>query len=395
MQTSIRVVLNTVVLYVKVILSLVLALISVPLVLKTLGTSDYGLYNLVAGVVSMLSFLNNSMTVSSQRFMSVAMGEGNDAKINSIYNTSLLLHFCLAVLVIIVFEVIGLFAIDKLNILPERITCAKIIYQFLILSTAANIIAVPFDALTNAKEDMIPFSIVELIGSILMLSVAFSIAHVSGDKLIYYGVCVALISILTLFMKYGWCRYAYKDYKINLFAYKNKFKIKEMLGFTGWNLFGGLAMIGRNQGVAVIINLFLGTVANAAYGIANQINGALSHFSATFQKAINPQLMKSAGMNDRSRLLRISYISSKFSVLAMAFFAVPLIMEMDEVLIIWLKDSIPPYNTLDTMYSFTILDISIFCRNNVCDSSYRQNSELSNPYGNHIADEYSDSICYS
>jgi len=283
------------------------------------------------------------MTVSSQRFMSVAMGEGNDAKINSIYNTSLLLHFCLAVLVIIVFEVIGLFAIDKLNILPERITCAKIIYQFLILSTAANIIAVPFDALTNAKEDMIPFSIVELIGSILMLSVAFSIAHVSGDKLIYYGVCVALISILTLFMKYGWCRYAYKDYKINLFAYKNKFKIKEMLGFTGWNLFGGLAMIGRNQGVAVIINLFLGTVANAAYGIANQINGALSHFSATFQKAINPQLMKSAGMNDRSRLLRISYISSKFSVLAMAFFAVPLIMEMDEVLIIWLKDSIPPF----------------------------------------------------
>lgn len=343
MQTSTKVILNTVVLYIKVVLSLVLALISVPLVLNALGASDYGLYNLVAGVVAMLSFLNNSMTVSSQRFMSVSMGEGDESKINSIYNTSFLLHFCLAVLVVIAFEIIGIFAVDKLNILPERMWCAKIIYQFLILSTFANIIAVPFDALTNAKEDMIPFSVVELIGSILMLSVAFSIAHVSGDRLIYYGVCVALISILTLFMKYGWCRYAYKDYKINLFAYKNKFKIKEMLGFTGWNLFGGLAMIGRNQGVAVIINLFLGTVANAAYGIANQINGALSHFSATFQKAINPQLMKSEGMNDRSRLLRISYISSKFSVLAMAFFAVPLILEMDEVLIIWLKDSIPPF----------------------------------------------------
>lgn len=126
MQISTRVILNTAVLYAKVVLSLALALITVPLVLRALGASDYGLYNLVAGVVSMLSFLNNSMTVSSQRFMSVAMGEGNDAKINSIYNTSLLLHFFLAVLVIIVFEIIGLFAMDKLNILPERMTCAKI-----------------------------------------------------------------------------------------------------------------------------------------------------------------------------------------------------------------------------------------------------------------------------
>lgn len=343
MQTATRVILNTVVLYAKVVLSLALALITVPLVLRALGASDYGLYNLVAGVVAMLSFLNNSMTVSSQRFMSVAMGERDENIINSIYNTSFLLHFCLAVLVAIAFEIIGLFAIDKLNILPERMWCAKIIYQFLILSTFANIIAVPFDALTNAKEDMIPFSVIELVNSLLMLAVALSIMYFPGDRLIYYGLSVALIAGITLLLKYGWCRYAYKNYKINIRAYKGKFRIKEMLGFTGWNLFGGLAMIGRNQGVAVIINLFLGTVANAAYGIANQINGALSHFSSTFQKAINPQLMKSEGMNDRGRLLRISFISSKFSVLALAFFAVPLIMEMEEVLIVWLKDDIPPF----------------------------------------------------
>ena len=116
-----------------------------------------------------------------------------------------------------------------------------------------------------------------------------------------------------------------------------------MLGFTGWNLFGGLAIIARNQGTAVIINLFLGTITNAAYGIANQINGAIGNFSSTFQKAINPQLMKSEGMNNRNRLVRISFISSKFSVLALALFAVPLILEMDEVLTLWLKDDIPPF----------------------------------------------------
>lgn len=350
MQTSTRVIFNTIVLYLKVIASLGIALISVPLVLKALGASDYGLYNLVAGVVAMLAFLNNSMTVSSQRFMSVAMGEKNEKKINSIYNTSFLLHLGLGILVIIIFEIVGFLAIDKLNIHPERLSCAKIIYQFLVLSTFAKIVSVPFDALVNAKEDMLPFSIIELIDSILMLVVAFSIKYISGDKLIYYGISVAAISLLVLFLKYGWCRYAYNECRIMLNENRGNFRIKEMLGFTGWNLFAGLAMIGRNQGIAIIINLFLGTIANAAYGIANQINGALGHFSATFQKAINPQLMKSEGMNDRHRLLRISYISSKFSVLALAFFAIPLMLEMDEVLILWLNNNIPPYTMRLTQF---------------------------------------------
>lgn len=343
MQTSTRVVFNTIILYVKVITSLAIALISVPLVLKALGASDYGLYNLVAGVVTMLAFLNNSMTVSSQRYMSVAMGENDCKKINTIYNTSFLLHFGLGLFVVVVFEIVGLFAIDKLNILPERKESAQMIYQLLVLSTFVKIISVPFDALINAKEDMLPLSVIELVDSVLMLAVAFTIAYISGDKLIYYGVCVAVVSFFALFMKFCWCRYAYNEYKIRLKENRGCLYIKEMLGFTGWNLFGGLAMIGRNQGVAVIINLFFGTIVNAAYGVANQINGALGHFSTTFQKAINPQLMKSEGMNDRNRLLRISYISSKFSVLALAFFAIPLMLEMDEVLTLWLNNNIPPY----------------------------------------------------
>lgn len=342
MQTSKRVIFNTIVLYIKVIMSLLIALISVPLVLDALGASDYGLYNLIAGVVAMLSFLNNAMTVSTQRFMSVAMGEKNNEKINGIYNASFILHLFLGLFVVFIFEIVGLFAIDNLNILPERISCAKIIYQFLVLSTFTKIIAVPFDALVNANEDMLPFSIIELIDSLLMLGLAFIISYIKGDKLIFYAIGIASISVLILFLKYNWCRYSYRDFRISLNTHIKIF-IKDMLGFASWNLFGSLAMIGRNQGVAVIINLFLGTTVNAAYGIANQINGALSHFSSTFQKAINPQLMKSEGMNDRNRLIRFSYISSKFSVLALAFFSIPLIIEMNEVLNIWLKYNIPPF----------------------------------------------------
>ncbi len=350
MQTSTRVIFNTAILYLKVVLSLLLALISVPLVLKALGSSDYGLYNLVAGVVSMLSFLNVSMTVASQRFMSVAMGEKNEDKINTIYNTSFLLHLILGCMVVIALEIIGLFAIDRLNILPDRVWCAKVIYQFLIFSTFVKILAVPFDALVNAKEDMLPFSVIELVDSIMMLATAFSLLYIHWDKLIFYGLCIAIISALTLLMKYFWCRYAYRNYRIKLYEFKGRLYIKEMSGFTGWNMLGGIAMIGRNQGVAIIINLFLGTIANAAYGISDQINGALGHFSATFQKAINPQLMKSEGMNDRERLLRISFISSKFSVIALAFFAIPLILEMDVVLSIWLKNNIPPFTMRLTQF---------------------------------------------
>lgn len=343
MQTTTRVIFNTIVIYVKIILSLIIALVSIPLVLKALGVADYGLYNLIAGVVAMLSFLNNSMTVSTQRFMSVAMGENNQEKINIIYNTGFLLHLILGLCIVVAFEILGITSIDKLNITTERLFSARIIFQLLVVSTFFKIIAVPFDALVNAKEDMLFFSVIELTESLLMLIVAFSVSYVTSDRLIYYGICITIISLLTLVAKFIWCKCAYREYKIKLSAYKGRFMIKSMLGFTTWNLFGGLAMIGRNQGIAVIINLFLGTIINAAYGIANQINGAIGHFSATFQKAINPQLMKSEGMSDRNRLIRISFISSKFSVLAIAFFAIPLILELDFVLSIWLKDNIPPY----------------------------------------------------
>lgn len=356
MQTATKVIFNTIVLYVKILMTMAIALISVPLVLKALGASDYGLYNLVAGIVAMLAFLNNSMTVSSQRYMSVAMGEGNKEKINQIYNASFILHVCFAVGVALMLEIIGLPSIGKLNIDPNRLWCAKVIFQFLIISMFSKIIAVPFDAIMNAHEDMLAFSVIELIDSFIMLTIAITLQYISVDKLAFYGFAVAFIAILTLLMKYGWCRRTYKDYRITCKVKVGKPLIKDMLGFTGWNLFGGLAMMGRNQGVAVIFNIFLGTVANAAYGVANQINGALNNFSSTFQRAINPQLMKSEGMGDRERLHKISLMSSKFSVIALCMISIPLIIEMDDVLKIWLRNDIPE-STLEL--SRCILALSI------------------------------------
>lgn len=319
-----------------------LTLVAMPLILKALGASDYGLYNLLAGIVGMLYFLNNSLTVSSQRYMSVFMGTGDYEKINYVYNTSYYLHCLLGLGVVLLLEIGALF-IGNLNIQPDKQSSANIIYQLLIVTTFVRIISVPYDAIMNAHEDMVAFAIIELFDSILLLVIAFMIVFIPYDKLIFYGLSVSLTAFLNLLMKGIWCRYKYKNYRINLLCNRKQLLTKEMSGFAGWNLFGGLAVMGRNQGVAVIINLFLGTIANASYGVANQINGAISSFSGTFQRAINPQLMKSEGMNDRNRLFRISNLTSKYSVLALSFFSIPLIIVMPEVLQVWLKEDIPPF----------------------------------------------------
>lgn len=354
MKTATRVVFNTVILYVKILITMAISLVTVPLVLHALGKSDYGLYSLVGGIIAMLAFLNNSMSVATQRFMSVAMGEGNVEKINKVYNVNIKLHLLLGVLVVVGLEIIGLFAFDRLNIEPESVGRAKIIYQFLIITTFSNIICVPLNGVINAREDMVVFSVIGVIDSLLSLVIALLLSHFSGDKLIFYGFGMMFIPVISLMLTYLYVHKSYPEYKINLKKYSEKGLFKETFGFAGWNLFSAVAMMCRNQGTAIIINLFLGTIVNAAYGIANHINGALGQFTSTFQKAINPQLMKSEGMKNRDRMHSISFISSKFGVLALCLFAVPLIIEMPEVLELWLRRDIPPFTVRLTQYTLLL-----------------------------------------
>ena len=334
---------NSIVLYIKIIVTMIISLVSVPMILHALGKSDYGLYNLVAGIITMLAFLNSSMAITTQRYLSVAIGEGNIKNINEIYNVALILHLVIGVVIVFLFEVCFFFLFDgALNIEPERLFAAKIIYQFIVLSTFFTILSVPYSALMNAKENMLAFSIIAIIDALLKLGLAFYLGRCPVDRLIVYGGGIACISLLNTMIYHIYVRLKYREFVISFKRYYSKDTLMKMLGFTGWNTLGAVAMIGRNQGIAIIFNLFCGTVANAAYGIANQINGVLGYFSTTFQKALNPQLMQSEGMHNRNRLIRIALLSSKYSVWVIALFAVPLIIEMPYVLKIWLKD-VPEY----------------------------------------------------
>lgn len=343
MRATTKVLLNTIILYFKIIVTTLVSLVSVPMIIHSLGTSDYGLYNLIAGVITMLSFLNASMSVSTQRYISVALGENNQTRFNNIYNSSIVLHLLLGLLIVILFEIAGLYIFEgKLNIDPDRITVAKFVYQCLVVSTFFTIISVPFGAVLNAKENMLAITIVDIIDSFLKLFVAIYLSWCSFDKLSAYAFLMMLISVFTALFYWTYVRIACKDFTLNIFRYFSKTTFREILGFTSWNTFGSVAIIGRNQGTAIVLNLFYGTIANAAYGISNQINSVLNTFSSTFQRAINPQIMQSEGMGNRDRLIRISFLSSKMSVLVLCVFAIPLIIEMEYVLELWLTE-IPEY----------------------------------------------------
>lgn len=339
MNAPTKVLLNTIILYIRIIITTILSLVSVPMILNALGKSDYGLYNLIAGVISMLAFLNASMAICSQRFMSVAIGENDKRRLNSIYNVSIVLHLLIGAFIVLIFEIASLFLFDgQLNIEPDRVEAAKVIYHLLVVSTFFTVIAVPYDAVMNAKENMLVFSLVSIVDAILKLALAYYLLSSNLDRLIVYAVGMAVITVFSSVVTRFCVKFLYKEFYFKPREYFSMDLFKQMFGFASWNTFGSIAMIGRNQGVAIIINLFFGTIANAAYGIANQINGVLGTFASTFQKALNPQLMQSEGMKNRERLIKISFISSKFSVIVLGAFVVPLVIEMPYVLELWLKD---------------------------------------------------------
>ena len=343
MNNSERVIWNSIVLYTKIIICIVLSLWTVPIILHGLGASDYGLYSLVAGVIAMLAFLKTAMSSSTQRYLSVARGKGDTTQMNAIFNSAIMLHLIISLAIIVVLELLAPFLFGHfLNIEPERMYAGKVIYQTLLFSMFLTIMTVPFDAELNAYENMPVFAIIEILDAILKLVVALTLQYIAWDKLIWYGIGMALIPLIDLSIKYIYTRAKYKELYITKYLLWNPVVLKQMFNFIGWNTFGALAIVGRNQGLAIILNLFFGTIMNAAYGIANQINSVMGYFSQTLRKSLHPQLMLSQGRGDYVRMIRLVFTSSKFCVLVMGVIAIPLIVELPLVLKLWLTD-VPQY----------------------------------------------------
>lgn len=266
MQNAKRVAKNTGILYVRMLISMIVSLYTTRLVLSALGVVDYGIFNLVGGVIAMLLFLNASMTVSSQRYFSVQMGANDPNRLRHIFKSSTYLHLMIGLLVIIILEILGFFIFDGfLNIPDDRITTAKWVYQFMILSAFFTMNAVPFDAVINSHENMLFDAVVGIFESFLKLAIAICLIYYDHDRLLLYAVLIASLTVLIRIVKSIYCIRKYPECKINFEEKLDKPLFKEMLNFASWNLIGSLAGIGRNQGLALILNLFFGAVVNAAY----------------------------------------------------------------------------------------------------------------------------------
>lgn len=340
MDSNKRMAFNTVVLYIKLVVTIVINLYSTRLILNALGVEDFGVVNLIAGVVAMLSFVQNSMSVSSQRYMSVNMGKHNDCLMAKVFNSSFALHLFLAVILIIILEsLIPVVFSSSIQIPEHRMVAARILYQLTIIGTILVVVTVPFDAALSAHENMLLFSIVSIIESIIRLIGAFALLVYDRDKLIFYGVLLILIRLVSMLVKLLYCRKCYKETKISL-SYSDKNMMKEMFFFAFWNMFGALAMTARSQGVSIVMNPFFGVVVNSAYGIANQISGQLQNFTATISKAMTPQIMQHAGSGDDIGMISLSLKQCKYTSFLLSYAAVPLFISMQFILKIWLKE--PP-----------------------------------------------------
>lgn len=338
------------------VVTTIIALYLTRIVLEYMGKNDFGIYSLIGGIISLLSFISSALSMSTQRFLSVEFGRRDFNNIKNVLSTSIQIHVGLVGVVIVLFELCGLFIFDGfLNIDPSRITAAKIVFQLMIISTAFTIMGAPYNAVMNAREDLWAFSIIETICAIFKLGILIVYHFYAKNALITYTAWIVGITVINFFIKSIWCKLKYDECKgIKLTSRNKKTLIKELLGFSGWNAFGTLSTVGRNQGIAVVLNLFWGTAINAVYGIANQVNSQLIYFSTMMTSSMTPQIMKSYGEGNINRMLYLAVFTCKMSFLLSAIFAIPLLIEMDYVLKIWLK------NVPEHTYQFCSLIIYMF-----------------------------------
>lgn len=343
MKSTNRIIVNSIVLYAKILICMAISLYSVPLVLSAVGKSDYGLYTLVGGIIAMLAFMNGAMTVSTQRYLSVTIGERDQKKLLNVYNLSIALHIVIGILVGVIIEALLPFLFSHvLTVEPEQQDVARLLFHTMVVTMFLHIVTVPFDAVINAYEDLVFFSLAGVIEAVIKLFLVLSLTWFLHDRLIIYAVGMTGIAGFILLLKYAYCHFKYKNLHLSIGACRNRSLLFEMASFTGWNTLSSFALMGRNQGLAIIFNHFLGTIINAAYGIAMQVSGVMGYFSETIKKGINPQLMESEGLGEHDRLVSLTFALTKYSLLILCFVILPLFVEMPYIIRLWIGDA-PDY----------------------------------------------------
>ncbi len=336
-----RIAKNTIVLYIRMIVVMLITLYTSRVVLKVLGFEDFGLYNVVGGVVALMAFLRSSMSESTQRFLSYEMGKKNANSLKEVFSICLTSHFIIAIMLLIIAETIGLWFLNtKINIPEGREIAANWIFQFSVVSLCIGIISIPFSADIISHEQMGFYAFLSVFEAVLKLVFAFAITFISIDKLVFYGFLMMLIPIANIIPNWYYC---YKHHpETHYYFFWDKGMFKRVFSFSSWTIWGQLAIVGSNQGTCILVNIFYSVTANAAMGIGQQINNAITGLISNFQIAFKPQITKSYAAGDYIYMNTLTNYAAKLSYLLFFIVSLPFLLNIDFILGLWLE-KVPQY----------------------------------------------------
>lgn len=341
-ESNKRIARNTLFLYIRMGVVMLIALYTTRVVLHVLGNEDYGVYNVVCGFVAIFGVLNVCFSTCINRFYNYEIGKKTANGVRTVYNSAVLIQLVLAVVIVLLIEVIGGWYIGNKMVLPEgRLSTARWIFQFSMVSMFLTIMQAPYSGAVMAYEKMDYYALVSIIDAFVKLGLIILLQILEGDKLLIYGVFMCIISILSFLLYFVYCRLKFPD--IRLQRGVDKKMVKSMLSFSGWSVLDPAAYIARDQGTNMVLNSFFGTVVNAAQGIAYQIASAVDNFSGSFATAFRPQIIQSYSEGQYSRTKNLMFSMSKISYLLQAMLVVPIMIEIQFILQVWLGEGYPVY----------------------------------------------------
>ncbi len=332
---------NTLLLYIRMFFTIIIGLYTSRVVLSSLGISDYGIYNLVGGIVSMLAFLNVGMSGATQRFITYEMGRGNLNSLQNVFNNAVITHLILAVFIVIILEPAGIWLINNKLVIPsDRLFVANCVFQCSVITFFISVISVPYNACIIAHERMGQFAYISILESVLKLIIAITIAYSPFDKLIYYAILILLCQVLIRVIYTVYCNKHFEECLLK-YTFDKKLFMK-MFSFASWGCIGNMGFSLKDQLSNIILNLFFGTAVNAARGIATQVNSIINGFAANFSLAINPQITKEYANGNKQRCFDLTMLGSKYSFFLLSIITIPFITNIDYILHIWLGN-VPDY----------------------------------------------------
>ena len=338
MKDNALIIKNSIVLYIRLLIISIVGLLTSRFILQALGVSNFGLYSVVGGIVTMMAFLNIVMVSTTFRYIAFEIGRGELDDITKVFNISLVIHLALALIVIILAGTIGIFYIKNyLNVGAGKLNDAIFVFVFSMAATVVSIISIPFQGLLVAQEKFTITAPVEILKSVIKLGMVLMILHYTGNRLRIYAIIVAVVTFIPPVLYYMYCRYHFPSIIHWKFQTDIK-KYKEMVGFSGWIMIGAGASVGQVEGSALIINSFFGTILNAGFGIATQVNTIVKMFSQSLNQAVVPQITKSYSSGSTDRTLRLVIYASKYSFFLMLFPSLPILLETNFILNLWLKE---------------------------------------------------------